>query len=79
VVNGIINSSELLNYLNFYVPQCQTTSTNMFYMQLHKTNYLLKFNAPINRMMGLANDTQVDLFNFNSIESFFNNIINHYM
>jgi len=22
VVNGIINSSELLNFLNFYIPQC---------------------------------------------------------
>jgi len=49
VVNGIIISSELLNYLNFYVSQCQTISTNTFYKQLHRTNYLI--NAPINRMM----------------------------
>jgi len=73
VVNGMINSSELLNYLNFYVPRCQTRSTNTFYMQLHRTNYLI--NAPINRMMKLANDTQIDLFNFNSIESFYNIIL----
>jgi len=68
VVNGIINSRELLNYLNFYVSQCQTRSTNTFYIQLNRTNYLI--NALINRMMRLDNDTQVDLFNFNSIESF---------
>jgi len=49
VVNGIINSSELLNYLNFYVPQYQTRSTNTFYTQLHRTNYLI--NAPINRII----------------------------
>lgn len=77
VVNGIINSSELLNCPYFYVPQCQTRSTYTFYTQLHRTNYLV--NAPINRMMKLANDTQVDLFNFNSIESFYNYIHNYYL
>jgi len=48
VVNGIINSIELLNYLNFYVPQCQTRSTNTFSSQLDRTNYLI--NVPINIM-----------------------------
>jgi len=67
VVNGFINSSEILNYLNFCIPQCQTRSTYTFYTQLHRKNYLI--NAPINRLMRLTYDTQVDLFNFNSIES----------
>jgi len=52
-------------------------STNTFCIQSYRTNYLL--NALINRMTRLANDTQVDLFNFNSIESFYNYINNHYM
>jgi len=69
VVNGIINSSKLLNYLNVYVPQFQTRSTNTFYMQLHRTNYLE--NAPINRMMTLVDILQVDLFNFYSTELFY--------
>lgn len=73
MVNGFINSSELLNYLNFYVPQCQTRFTNTFYKQLHRTNYLI--NAPTNRIMRLANATQVDLFNFNPIEFIYNIIL----
>lgn len=77
MINGNINSSKLLNYFNFYVPQCKTRSTNTFYTLSHRTNYLI--NAPINRIMRLAYDTQVDLFNFNSIESFYNYIINYYM
>jgi len=31
-------------------------------------------NAPINIIMRLANDIQIDLFHFNSIESFYNYI-----
>lgn len=37
-------------------------------MKLHRTNYLI--NAPTNKMTRLANDTQIDLCNFNSIEYF---------
>lgn len=77
VLNGFIYSSEILNYLNFYVPKCQTRSTNTFYLKLQKTNYLN--DAPINRIMRLANDTQVDFFSFNSVESFNYFIINYYL
>jgi len=68
VVHGFVKSIELLNYLNLRVPQCKNISTNTFYTQLYGTNYLI--NVPI--------ATQVDLFNFNSIESFYNYIINYY-
>ena len=77
LLNGFICSSEILNYLNFYVPKCQTRSTNTFYLKLQKTNYLN--DAPINRIMRLANDTQVDFFSFNSIESFYYFITNYYL
>lgn len=73
LVNGYINSPEILGSLNFYVPQCRTRSTTMFYVFTHKTNYASA--SPINRIMSIANDLKIDLFNFNSIESF-NNYVN---
>lgn len=76
MLNGFINSTKILNYLNFYIPQCQTRSTNTFYMRLYRINYLA--NAPINRVLKLANDMQIHLFHFNSIESFYNFILKHY-
>lgn len=52
------------------------TYTKTFYIQLQKTTYFI--NAPVNNMiMRLANNTQVDLFNFNSIASFYNYIIRY--
>jgi len=68
LVNGFINCPIILGSLNFNAPQCRTRSTTIFYVFTHKTNYASA--SPMNRIMSIANDINVDLFNFNSIESF---------
>jgi len=55
-----IDRSEFLNSLNFNVPQCQTRSTDTFYVQIPKTNYA--FNASVNITMCLVNDNQIESF-----------------
>lgn len=73
LVIGYINCPEILGFLNFYVPQCRTRSTTMFYIYTHKTNYMSA--SPMNRIMSIANDLNIELFSFNSIE-LFNNYVN---
>jgi len=70
LIIGYIDFLETLSFLNCYVSQCRTRSTTMFYVFTHKTNY--GSACPINRIMSIANDLKIDLFNFNSIESFNN-------
>jgi len=53
LVNGFINNPEILGYFNFNVPQYRTRSTTMFYVCIHKTNYVSSF--PINRIMIISN------------------------
>ena len=75
LVNGYINCPEVLGFLNLYVPQYRTNSSTMFYVFTYKTNYASAFPME-NRIMLIVNDFKIDLFNFNSIESFNNNIKN---
>ncbi|XP_022162460.1 uncharacterized protein LOC111028218 [Myzus persicae] len=76
LLNGFFYCPELLSFLNFSVPQVRTRSSiiTTFYINNHKTNYAL--SAPINRMMAIANDEQIDFFNFcpNSVD-FFNSFV----
>jgi hypothetical protein len=76
LLNGFFFCPELLSFLNFSVPQVRTRSSiiSTFYINNHKTNYAL--SAPINRMMAIANDEQIDFFNFspNSVD-FFNSFV----
>ncbi|KAF0765528.1 Uncharacterized protein FWK35_00011936 [Aphis craccivora] len=74
MVTSIGNCLEILGFLNFYVPQCRTRSTTMFYIFTHRTNYISA--STMNRIMSIANDLKIDLFNFNSIE-LFNNYVNN--
>jgi len=76
LVNGYTDCPELLSCLNFNVPQRRTRSTNIFYICSQRTNYSL--SSPINRIMSLANETNIDLFNFTSLESF-NNYVNRFI
>jgi hypothetical protein len=48
----------------------------MFYVFTHKTNYASA--SPMNRITLIANDLKIDLFNFNSIESFNNYVKKHF-
>lgn len=73
LVNGYKNRFEILSSLNLNVPQCRTRFTTIFYVLTHRTNYAVAF--PINRIISLANEKIIKLFNFNSIESF-NNYLN---
>jgi hypothetical protein len=67
LVNDLINYPKLLNCLNFNVPERQTKS---FYILFQKTSY--KHVSPLNRLMKLANDDQVDLFNVLTFDGFCN-------
>lgn len=68
IVNCYINCPKLLSCLNFNVPHCRTRFSKTFYIPFQKTNYT--FGSSINIILNLANDVQVDLYNFNSIEYF---------
>jgi hypothetical protein len=67
-----LNCPELLSFLNFNVPKYQTRSANTFYIPFQITNYAL--SSLINRFMKVANDVQVDFFNFHCFDHFCNYI-----
>lgn len=69
-VNGFINCPENVDSINFNVTQYRTRSTSMFYIFTHRTNYALE--SSINRIMSIANEHEIELFNFNSIKAFNN-------
>lgn len=72
MVNGIINSNEFVNYyiilISMFLNVKQDLLISFIRNYYYRTNYLI--NAPINRIMRLANNTQVDLLNFNFIDIF---------
>ncbi|XP_060878360.1 uncharacterized protein LOC132950803 [Metopolophium dirhodum] len=72
IVNGFLNCPELLSCLNFNIPHCRTRSANTFYISFQRTNYALC--SPINRLMKITNDVQIDLFSFPSFDYFCNYI-----
>lgn len=75
IINSLINCPDLLSFLYFNVPYFQTRSTKSFHIPFPRTNYALV--SPINRLMKIANDVQVHLFNFQTFNGFYN-YITHY-
>lgn len=69
LLNGFVFCPELLSSFDFFVSQFRTRSSikNTFYLITQKS--ICASFAPINRMMVIANDEQIDFFNFNSVES----------
>lgn len=52
LVNGFINSPEILGSLNFNVSRCRIRSTAMFYVFTYSTNYAV---ASMNKIISIAN------------------------
>jgi len=78
IVNGIINCPELLSCFNFNAPHGRNRSNYTFYITFKEQMVHLSCSS-INRIgiMKLANDVQVDLFNFFTFECFYNYIYLH--
>lgn len=66
--------TEILSFLNFFVPKFRTRSPTVF-----NVNFTLRTKhdlaSPINRMVLLSNEKNIELFNFTTIE-LFNNYVN---
>jgi hypothetical protein len=76
LTNGYINCPEQHSLLNFNIQNRRIRQFNTFYVQLQCYNY--GQNAPINRLMKLANYLNVDLFSSVSLNHFnfyLNNIL----
>ena len=73
LVNGHLNCPKLFSCLKFNVPHCRTRSAKTFYIPFQRTKYYA-LSSPINRLIYVANDVQVDLFKFKSFECFCNYI-----
>lgn len=54
---GFIKCPEILGSLNLNVLQFKASSTAIFYMFTHRTNYSLA--SPINRITSIVNDLQI--------------------
>lgn len=76
ICNNLVDSGELLNNLNFFVPSMNTRSHHRFYLDNFRTNLARK--APIYRACSwfnqLSNTSDIDLFH-GSVNSFKTKII----
>lgn len=53
IVNGLINSPEILNRINLAVSQINLRNNELFYIEYHRTNYGL--NTSLQRLCRLGN------------------------
>lgn len=60
LLNGIVVCSDLLNLINFNVPNRILRNNYIFNLKHHATNY--GQNSPIDRTLKIINNTNVDLF-----------------
>lgn len=56
-VKGFINRPEILNVLNFNVPQCRTRFATMLYIFTYRTKYALA--SLINRIMSIVREKKL--------------------
>ena len=75
IVNGMIDSPELLQRIILKVPQRNTRCKDLFHLEFQRTNYCL--NRPIRRMCQQGNSMDVDFFSM-SLNSFKRKIRNYY-
>ena len=65
LLNNLVDSSDLLNCFNFYVPPRSLRQPSLFYVNLSMTDFLK--NSPVNRIMEETNKFCVlhdcDIFN----------------
>lgn len=60
VVNGLIDSPQLLEKVDFRIPKRNTRCKDIFYLKCHNTNYC--HNKPIQRLINTGNKAQIDFF-----------------